>query len=51
VSVAARFDSGHNFVKLLGLAGGMPTRVAVPRKRLGDVLSALGVDATAVGLA
>jgi hypothetical protein len=45
VSVAARFDSGLNFVKLLGLAGGMPTRVAVPRSRLPELLSALGVDA------
>lgn len=46
VSVAARFDSGLNFVKLLGLAGGMPTRVAVPRSRLPELLSALGVDRT-----
>jgi hypothetical protein len=48
VSVAARFDSGLNFVKLLGLAGGMPTRVAVPRSRLPELLSALGVDAAAL---
>ena len=48
VSVAARFDSGFNFVKLLGLAGGMPTRVAVPRSRLPELLSALGVDAAAL---
>lgn len=47
VSVAARFDSGLNFVKLLGLAGGMPTRVAVPRQRLPELLRALGVDAAA----
>src|SRR6185295_18517387 len=26
VSVAARFDSGFNFLKLLGISGGMPTR-------------------------
>jgi hypothetical protein len=51
VSVAARFDSGLNFVKMLGLAGGMPTRVAVPRKRLGELLAALGVKADALGLA
>jgi hypothetical protein len=44
VSVAARFDSGLNFLKLLGLAGGMPTRVAVPRGRLPELLTALGVD-------
>jgi len=48
VSVAARFDSGLNFVKLLGLAGGMPTRVAVPRSRLSELLSALGVDGAAL---
>jgi hypothetical protein len=48
VSVAARFDSGLNFVKLLGLAGGMPTRVAVPRNRLPALLAALGVDAAAL---
>jgi hypothetical protein len=44
VSVAARFDSGLNFIKLLGLAGGMPTRVSVPRSQLPQVLSALGVE-------
>jgi hypothetical protein len=48
VSVAARFDSGLNFVKLLGLAGGMPTRVAVPRSRLPELLTALGVDGAAL---
>ena len=30
VSVAARFDSGLNFVERFGLAGGMPTRVSLP---------------------
>lgn len=44
VSVAARFDSGLNFVELLGLQGGMPTRVSVPRGRLHEVLLALRVD-------
>jgi hypothetical protein len=43
ISVAARFDSGLNFVELFGLGGGMPTRVAVPRSRLEEVLAALGV--------
>lgn len=47
VSIAARFDSGLNFVELLGLGGGMPTRVAVPRSRLSEVLTALGVPANA----
>ena len=43
VTVAARFDSGKNFLKLLGLSGGMPTRVSVPKSRLREVLGALGV--------
>ena len=43
VSVAARFDSGKNFVELLGLGAGMPTRVSVPRPQLPRVLKALGV--------
>lgn len=47
VSVAARFDSGLNFVALLGLGGGMPTRVSVPRSRLREVLDALRVPADA----
>ncbi|HEX4338256.1 MAG TPA: hypothetical protein VH062_20265 [Polyangiaceae bacterium] len=51
VAVAARFDSGYNFLKLFGLSGGMPTRVSVPRGRARDVLSALGVaEATAEAL-
>lgn len=49
VSVAARFDSGMNFVEMLGLAGGMPTRVSVPRSRAVEVLTALGVDPAAAG--
>jgi hypothetical protein len=48
VSVAARFDSGLNFLKLLGLAGGMPTRVSVPRSHLPQVLAALGVSGDAL---
>jgi hypothetical protein len=44
VTVAAPFDSGLDFLKLLGLSGGMPTRVSVPRTRLGDLLRALGVS-------
>src|SRR3954471_15621779 len=50
VSVAARFDSGLNFVSLLNLGGGMPTRVSVPRARLGEVLRALGVDPRGAGV-
>lgn len=43
VSLAAAFDSGINFLELLRLSGGMPTRVSVPRARLDDVFAALGV--------
>jgi hypothetical protein len=50
VSVAARFDSGLNFVSLLNLGGGMPTRISVPRSRLREVLTALKVDPASVGL-
>ena len=38
VNIAAPFDSGLNFVTLLGLGGGMPTRVSVPVQRLEGVL-------------
>jgi hypothetical protein len=44
VSIAARFDSGYNFLELFGLPGGMPTRVSVHRSRLPDVLAALSVS-------
>jgi hypothetical protein len=43
VAMAAPFDSGMNFLELLGLSGGMPTRVSVPRNRLESVLTALGL--------
>ncbi|MBK8997050.1 MAG: hypothetical protein IPM35_15060 [Myxococcales bacterium] len=44
VAIAARFDSGLNFLTLFGLAGGMPTRVSLPVKRLPAVLAALGAE-------
>lgn len=50
VSVAAGFDSGRNFVKLLGLEGGMPTRVSVPKSRLSYLLQALEVDVVGLNL-
>ncbi|MCU0672372.1 MAG: hypothetical protein MUE69_06210 [Myxococcota bacterium] len=43
VTVAARFDSGIDLVRMLGLDGGMPTRVSVEAKRLREVLERLGV--------
>ncbi|NUP07786.1 MAG: hypothetical protein HOW73_17195 [Polyangiaceae bacterium] len=48
LSLAAAFDSGLNFLELLGLSGGMPTRVSVPKKRLPDVLKALGLSAYSI---
>ena len=50
LTIAAAFDSGLNFLKLLGLSGGMPTRVTVPKKRLGATLRALGVAESDIGL-
>jgi len=41
VTVATRFDSGIDLVGLLGLGGGMPTRVSVAAKRLPEVLELL----------
>ncbi len=48
VTVAAPFDSGRNFLQLLSLSGGMPTRVSVQRARLAEVLTLLGAPATDV---
>ena len=42
VTVAAGFDSGIDLVSALGLNGGMPTRVSVAAKRLGEVIEILG---------
>jgi len=42
ITLAAAFDSGLDFVALLGLGGGMPTRVSLPASRLAEVLAALG---------
>ena len=41
VTAAAKFDSGVDLVALLGLTGGMPTRVSVERSRLDEVMTAL----------
>jgi hypothetical protein len=50
VSVAARFDSGINFLQLFGVAGGMPTRISLPRTKLGSILEALGCSPAASAL-
>jgi hypothetical protein len=44
VTFAARYSSGVNFLSALGLSGGMPTLVSIPRKRLRDALARLGVS-------
>lgn len=41
ITVAAGFDSGFDFPRLLGLGGGMPTRASAPEDRLGHLLEAL----------
>jgi hypothetical protein len=41
VTAAAAFDSGVDLVALLGLTGGMPTRVSVERAKLDEVMAAL----------
>ncbi len=41
ITLAAAFDSGIDFIKLLGLGGGMPTRVSLPEARLDEVLAKL----------
>jgi hypothetical protein len=43
-SFAARYGSGVSFLTLLELSGGMPTLVSIPRKRLADALSRIGVQ-------
>jgi hypothetical protein len=41
ITVAAGFDSGFDFPRLLGLGGGMPTRASAPEDRLPSLLEAL----------
>ena len=38
VTIAAGFDSGWNFLEILGLEGGMPTRVSISESRLDEAL-------------
>jgi hypothetical protein len=42
LTLAAKFDSGINFLALLGLGGGMPTLVSVHKERIREVLEKLG---------
>ena len=41
LTIAADYVSGLNFVEMLGLGGGMPTRVTVPDARLAEVMGKL----------
>jgi hypothetical protein len=41
VTIAAPFESGWNFVELLGLGGGMPTRVSIAEGRLEESVRAI----------
>lgn len=41
LTIAAKFDSGWDFIALLGLEGGMPTRVSLPESRLREALEAI----------
>jgi hypothetical protein len=43
LTLAAPFDSGLNFLEVLGLSGGMPTLVSVSKDRMEDALGKLGV--------
>jgi hypothetical protein len=45
ITLAAAFDSGIDFVRLLGLGGGMPTRVSIPESRLDEALAKLNASA------
>lgn len=40
-TIAAPFESGLDFVQLLDLGGGMPTRVNIPQKRLSDAMTTI----------
>jgi hypothetical protein len=43
INVATRFDSGIDLLEMMGLSGGMPTRISVDRNRLTDLCEALGL--------
>jgi hypothetical protein len=44
VTLAARYGSGVSFLEMMGLSGGMPTLVSIPKKRLAEALEKLGVS-------
>jgi hypothetical protein len=50
-TIAADFDSGLDFVELLELGGGMPTRVNIPQKRVPEALRRIRAVLARRGLA
>ena len=48
ISFAAPFNSGVNFLSLLGLSGGMPTLVSIPKTEMANALAKIGVSASDV---
>jgi len=44
LTLAAPFDSGLDFLALLGLSGGMPTLVSIQKERLREALEKLGAS-------
>lgn len=44
LSLAAPFDSGLNFLALLGLSGGMPTLVSIQKERIREAFQKLGAE-------
>jgi hypothetical protein len=44
VSLASRYGSGVSFLEILGLSGGMPTLVSIPKKRIVEAFTKLGVS-------
>jgi hypothetical protein len=48
ITIAAPFDSGWDFVGLLGLGGGMPTRVSIAESRLEEAVQAINAAALPV---
>lgn len=44
LTLAARYGSGVSFLEMLGLSGGMPTVVSVPKSRMQEAFLKLGVD-------
>jgi hypothetical protein len=44
LTLAARYDSGVSFLEVLGLSGGMPTLVSIPKARMHEAFSKLGVE-------